>query len=316
LAMEEAKVEEGGGSNGVAALPPSEVTVVDVQEHSWQPASHPTALSTARLCSPIGRGAFEDASLLGKPVMHLTAEEAEEELAKLRQETKFVRFRVADINQHLICRLCNGYFRDAHTINECLHTFCKSCLFIRLHEGMKKCPAPGCQTDLSVTAEGLICADRQMQSIVDKLFPHLRVEDAENEAKFYRERNIAPKPEHGRAPTRVVVDTPRKRRRTKRDGSGKEMNVKLVPDETCPDSHKLRELEKPYLRTSSKLRMLQLQKYVEKKLELDTGGDLVSVELLCNGEVLGPEHSLEFVGRTRWIDEGPTLQLHYRKAGD
>ncbi|CCI44700.1 unnamed protein product [Albugo candida] len=32
-----------------------------------------------------------------------------------------VSFRYKDINSHFICTLCNGYFRDAHTIKECLH---------------------------------------------------------------------------------------------------------------------------------------------------------------------------------------------------
>ena len=36
---------------------------------------------------------------------------------------------VKDLNAHLLCPLCDGYFRDAHTVAECLHTFCKTCLY-------------------------------------------------------------------------------------------------------------------------------------------------------------------------------------------
>ena len=39
------------------------------------------------------------------------------------------KFFVKDLNTHLVCSLCDGYFREAHTVPDCLHTFCKCCLF-------------------------------------------------------------------------------------------------------------------------------------------------------------------------------------------
>ncbi|GMI04163.1 hypothetical protein TrRE_jg1082, partial [Triparma retinervis] len=33
-------------------------------------------------------------------------------------------FCVSTLNSHLTCTLCNGLFRNATTITECLHTFC------------------------------------------------------------------------------------------------------------------------------------------------------------------------------------------------
>lgn len=35
-----------------------------------------------------------------------------------------LKITVADLNKHFTCSICHGYFRDAHTISECLHT-CK-----------------------------------------------------------------------------------------------------------------------------------------------------------------------------------------------
>ena len=35
-----------------------------------------------------------------------------------------LKITVTDLNCHFTCSICNGYFRDAHTISECLHT-CK-----------------------------------------------------------------------------------------------------------------------------------------------------------------------------------------------
>jgi hypothetical protein len=34
----------------------------------------------------------------------------------------FIDVTVRDLNPYLTCKLCNGYFRDAHTTTECLHT--------------------------------------------------------------------------------------------------------------------------------------------------------------------------------------------------
>mmetsp|Transcript_27015 Transcript_27015/g.26077 ORF Transcript_27015/g.26077 Transcript_27015/m.26077 type:complete len:83 (-) Transcript_27015:280-528(-) len=39
-----------------------------------------------------------------------------------------------ELHPYLKCTLCTGFFRDAHTINECLDTFCKSCIFKYFYE--------------------------------------------------------------------------------------------------------------------------------------------------------------------------------------
>lgn len=35
-----------------------------------------------------------------------------------------VKLKIKDLNEHIVCYLCAGYFIDATTITECLHT-CK-----------------------------------------------------------------------------------------------------------------------------------------------------------------------------------------------
>merc|ERR1712070_1168473 len=68
--------------------------------------------------------------------------------AAIDPETKLVSFKTRILNQHLACTLCMGYFRNAYTITECLHTYCK---------------------DLSPYPIELIRHDRTLQSIVDKV---------------------------------------------------------------------------------------------------------------------------------------------------
>lgn len=56
-----------------------------------------------------------------------------------------MKVTVQDLNKALICKLCNGYFRDCQTIPECMHTFCKPCLIRHLFpEGLsprQNCPS-------------------------------------------------------------------------------------------------------------------------------------------------------------------------------
>ena len=93
------------------------------------------------------------------------------------------------------------------------------------------------------------------------------------------------------------------------------MNFKLSPD-TGPSTTaemKLDVLEKPFLKTSGKLKVCQLRKYICKKLSLPES-QVDEVEILCNGESLGPELNLYFIKCTRWMQGEAHLLLNYRKS--
>ena len=87
------------------------------------------------------------------------------------------------------------------------------------------------------------------------------------------------------------------------------MTFRLEPDQKGEESGRLAHLPKPFLRTSQHLRIYHLQKYISGKLQLD---DPKKVEILCNGESLGQEMNLQFIRRTRWVDQGKDLALTYR----
>ena len=58
-----------------------------------------------------------------------------EEGGNTQQETQLIRrIKKRDLHSFLKCPLCTGFFRDAHTINECLDTFCKSCIYKFFYE--------------------------------------------------------------------------------------------------------------------------------------------------------------------------------------
>jgi len=80
---------------------------------------------------------------------------------------KTVTFRVADVNPHLACSLCEGYFRDAHTITKCLHTFCKTCILAHLRTSREP-TCPRCRGHLGPHPMTAVLRDRTLQSLVDR----------------------------------------------------------------------------------------------------------------------------------------------------
>ena len=77
-------------------------------------------------------------------------------------------FQTRMLNQHLVCQLCMGYFNDACTIIECLHTFCRVCIDNHFQES-HFCPV--CEKNLGPNPNDHVRTDRTIQSIVEKVFP-------------------------------------------------------------------------------------------------------------------------------------------------
>jgi hypothetical protein len=61
-------------------------------------------------------------------------------IATTRRIGSSIDFPLSNLRPHLICSLCEGYFRDPYTVADCLHTFCRSCLILFFRQGMRCCP--------------------------------------------------------------------------------------------------------------------------------------------------------------------------------
>ncbi|XP_076001757.1 polycomb complex protein BMI-1-like [Genypterus blacodes] len=98
------------------------------------------------------------------------------------------RIKITDLNPHLTCPLCAGYFIDATTIVECLHSFCKTCIVAFL-ETNKFCPR--CDVQVHKTCPQLsIRADKTLQDIVYKLVPGLFKDEMKRRRDFYAENRV------------------------------------------------------------------------------------------------------------------------------
>ncbi|XP_012054367.1 PREDICTED: uncharacterized protein LOC105617422 [Atta cephalotes] len=93
------------------------------------------------------------------------------------------RVCLARLNEHLTCKLCDGYFIDATTIIECLHSFCKSCI-VKYLESNKYCPI--CEVQVHKSRPLLnIRPDHILQDIVYKLVPGCYQNEMRRRREFY-----------------------------------------------------------------------------------------------------------------------------------
>ena len=104
----------------------------------------------------------------------------EDEFDPVQEQAKLIKnIRKSDLHVFLKCPLCTGFYRDAHTINECLDTFCKSCIFKHFCEDSNRESCPKCGTHLGGRPLESIIADQTIQNIVDMLYPQFQLADQE-----------------------------------------------------------------------------------------------------------------------------------------
>ncbi|GAB1600175.1 polycomb complex protein BMI-1-like [Argonauta hians] len=93
------------------------------------------------------------------------------------------RLKISEINPHLTCILCGGYYIDATTIIECLHSFCKTCI-VRYLESSKYCPI--CDVLVHKTRPlQHIRQDQILQNLVYKMVPGLFSNEMKKRRDYY-----------------------------------------------------------------------------------------------------------------------------------
>ncbi|XP_013388506.1 uncharacterized protein LOC106157411 isoform X2 [Lingula anatina] len=104
------------------------------------------------------------------------------------------KLQLTDLNPHLMCALCGGYFVDAATITECLHSFCKTCI-VRYLESSKYCPI--CDVMVHKTRPLVnVRLDKTLQDLVYKLVPGLFKNEMKRRRDFFAV-NPLPDPSFG-----------------------------------------------------------------------------------------------------------------------
>ncbi|XP_042392706.1 E3 ubiquitin protein ligase DRIP2-like isoform X1 [Zingiber officinale] len=94
----------------------------------------------------------------------------EEEEAAAAGPAQMVKVKRKILASCLTCPICNKLMRDATTISECLHTFCRNCIYEKLdEEETDRCPV--CNIHLGCLPVEKLRADHNLQDLRAKIFP-------------------------------------------------------------------------------------------------------------------------------------------------
>lgn len=179
----------------------------------------------------------------------------------------------------------------------------------------------------------MLRSDQTLEDVIYKLVPNLQGNEQNREREFYKEHKSEEEKkikEENKENNGDVLDSTTAEpvvKRVKlsaadqheskenfhRDDPQIGVCLECLNDNSIQDQP-VRELARKYIRCSSRLTIAQVKKFLKVKLNLKTADQ---VEVMCNGEIMGKDHTLEFVYMTRWrIKEGTVLTLQYRPRMD
>ncbi|CAN6439489.1 unnamed protein product [Victoria cruziana] len=84
--------------------------------------------------------------------------------------TQVVKVRRVTLAACMTCPLCKKLLREATTISECLHTFCRRCIYEKLTDEEVDC-CPICNIDLGCLPVEKLRPDHNLQDVRNKIFP-------------------------------------------------------------------------------------------------------------------------------------------------
>ncbi|XP_071584912.1 polycomb group RING finger protein 2 isoform X2 [Heliangelus exortis] len=221
------------------------------------------------------------------------------------------RIKITELNPHLMCALCGGYFIDATTIVECLHSFCKTCI-VRYLETNKYCPM--CDVQVHKTRPLLsIRSDKTLQDIVYKLVPGLFKDEMKRRRDFYAAYPVAEVP-NGSNEDRGEVSEQEKGNLADDEivslsiefyeGSREEKKGTLENGDLEKDKNGVR-----FLRCPAAMTVMHLAKFLRNKMDVPSK---YKVEVLYEDEPLKEYYTLmDITYIYPWRRTGP-LPLKYR----
>ncbi|XP_053179875.1 polycomb group RING finger protein 1 [Scomber japonicus] len=231
-------------------------------------------------------------------------------LDPLRNEEE-VKLKIKDLNEHIVCYLCAGYFIDATTITECLHTFCKSCI-VKYLQTSKYCPM--CNIKIHETQPLLnLKLDRVMQDIVYKLVPGLQESEDKRIKEFYQsrglERVIQPAGDDAMPDSTGLPYTSFDHSKAHFYRYDEQVSLcleRLSSSLAGKDKTKLT-LQQKFVRCSVRAEVRHLRKVLCHRLNVEKH----QVQMLFNNESLPDHMTMKRLWLSHWFGKAQPLVLHY-----
>lgn len=195
--------------------------------------------------------------------------------------------KLSELDEFISCPICHGYLIDATTVNECLHTFCKTCIIKHIHNNNNECPK--CQTVIHERRPlDYILYDRSKQDIVYKLVPQLYISEMKRKLTVQDLRDIDWCTKMGLENKIIYIALfPRRRKNFNTyDSNSPHADAKRNKDNiylTCPIDVRVRQIRKVLVHKG--------QLKPDDRLQLTYKGDVVS----DNDHVSNLAQSISFV---------------------
>ncbi|XP_029552371.1 polycomb complex protein BMI-1-A isoform X1 [Salmo trutta] len=225
------------------------------------------------------------------------------------------RIKITELNPHLMCVLCGGYFIDATTIIECLHSFCKMCI-VRYLETSKYCPI--CDVPVHKTKPLLnIRSDKTLQDIVYKLVPGLFKNEMKRRRDFYADhpsvdattRSNEDRGEVADEDKRIITDDEIISLSIEFFDHNKYINKAEQTGVTEDQLTKEQVNNKRYLQCPAAMTIMHLRKFLRSKMDIPC---TYQVEVMYEDEPLKDYYTLMDIAYIyTWRRNGP-LPLKYR----
>ncbi|XP_064187015.1 polycomb complex protein BMI-1-A isoform X2 [Anguilla rostrata] len=221
------------------------------------------------------------------------------------------RIKITELNPHLMCVLCGGYFIDATTIIECLHSFCKMCI-VRYLETSKYCPI--CDVQVHKTKPLLnIRSDKTLQDIVYKLVPGLFKNEMKRRRDFYAEHPSVDAANGSNEDRGEVADEDK---RIITDDEIISLSIEFfdqnkMEKQGSMDEKKAKEEvnNKRYLQCPAAMTVMHLRKFLRSKMDVPS---TFQIEVMYEDEPLKDYYTLMDIAYIyTWRRNGP-LPLKYR----
>lgn len=220
------------------------------------------------------------------------------------------RIKITELNPHLMCVLCGGYFIDATTIIECLHSFCKMCI-VRYLETSKYCPI--CDVQVHKTKPLLnIRSDKTLQDIVYKLVPGLFKNEMKRRRDFYAEHPSVDAANGSNEDRGEVADEDK---RIITDDEIISLSIEFFDPKaklqsTAEDRQTKEEVNnKRYLQCPAAMTVMHLRKFLRSKMDIPC---TFQIEVMYEDEPLKDYYTLMDIAYIyTWRRNGP-LPLKYR----
>jgi polycomb group RING finger protein 3 len=245
-------------------------------------------------------------------------------LVKISENMTELELPLKILNDRITCSLCKGYFVEATTVLDCLHTFCKSCLLKHFEEEENTCPR--CKTLIHQShPTHYVAFDRTLQDIVYKLVPGMQEEELRRRDEFEANRSSdsedldedeIPK----LTPSQLIengieadVNSEDCCSKDPCNGHRREEEPILV---ILENHSQLTPLKQPFIRLPGIATINTVKRYISLMLH-GAISKYQEYDIFCNDELMGRDFSMAFIFKTRWRNQSSApMQLIYRPHCD